>query len=123
MRKDWKAELVCVARALVMLAASLALIAWPVAGTAQERARAEDAFEESVGGAEAALAGLEEQIAASEPVIEYITADKFDDAGKQEAASAALERAREISAARTSLSRPLNRTAASHPRRTRRGRH
>ena len=97
MRKDWKAELVCVARALVMLAASLALIAWPVAGTAQERARAEDAFEESVGGAEAALAGLEEQIAASEPVIEYITADKFDDAGKQEAASAALERAREIS--------------------------
>ena len=68
-----------------------------VAGTAQERARAEDAFEESVGGAEAALAGLDEQIAASEPVIEYITADKFDDAGKQEAASAALERAREIS--------------------------
>lgn len=97
MRKDWKAELVCVARALVMLAASLALIAWPVAGTAQERARAEDAFEESVGGAEAALAGLDEQIAASEPVIEYITADKFDDADKQEAASAALEREREIS--------------------------
>lgn len=97
MRKDTKTELACILRALVMLAAAVALIAWPVAGTAQDRAQGEDAFGQSIGEAEDALGRLDEQIAASEPVMEYITADRYNDGGKQEAAAQALEHARAVS--------------------------
>lgn len=97
MRKNVKTELVCILRALVMLAAALALIAWPVAGTAQDRAAAEAAFEKSIGNADAALNSLEEQIAASQAVMDYITVDKYDDGDKQEAAAQALDHAHEVS--------------------------
>lgn len=95
---SFRGEAVCIARALLMLVVSLALIACPIAKTAQERDVAEETFSASVADADEALAGLSERIMAARPVLEDITEEKLEEDDVRQAASDALDRAETVNA-------------------------